>query len=61
MTYEDDRVALNAEIKDAWIQVERHRLTLLESERLFDYWMAVAESAEEELEELLESHKEEDK
>lgn len=58
MTYEDSRVALYAEIKDAWIQVERHRLDLLESERLFDYWTAVAESAEEELEELLESHKE---
>ena len=47
MTYEDDRVALNAEIKYAWIQVEKHRLDLLESERRFDYWMAVAESAEE--------------
>lgn len=49
---------LTIEINEAWEEVERHRLDLIEAERLFEYWEEVANGAQEELDELMESFEE---
>lgn len=51
---------LTIEINEAWEEVERHRLDLIEAERLFEYWETIAYGAQEELDELMESFEEED-
>lgn len=57
--YEKQVEELTEEINDAWEEVERHLLDLIEAERLFEYWETIAYDAQEELDELMESFKEE--
>lgn len=58
--YETQVEELTDEINDAWEEVERHRLDLIEAERLHEYWETIAIGAQEELDELMESFEEED-